>query len=265
MSNPRTNTHNANRTVRRPRSHRSERIELLDAIDRMGSISAAAKQLDLSCRAAWDAIETINNLAEKPVLICATGGQPAGGYLTERGREMVRTHRLLESGYRRLLSRIQAQVGDFESLNALLGAITMRTSARNQFRGTVKAIRPASVSDDVILDVGDGLEIVASITNEAVEDLRLEPGRPAIALIKASSVMLSPEEAVRTCAHNRLAGVVSAVIAGQGSTVAKIQLAGGRVLTAVVTGEALRELDLAEGSSCCALFNASQVLIAVHG
>jgi molybdate transport system regulatory protein len=143
---------------------------------------------------------------------------------------------------------------------------TVRTPrSQRQLRGTVKAIRPASVSDDVVLDVGDGIEIVASITNEAVEDLRLEPGRPAVALIKASSIMLSPDEAVRTSAHNRLTGVVSAVIAGQVSTEAKIQLAGGRVLTAVVTSEALRELDLAEGSSCCALFNASQVVIAVHG
>jgi molybdopterin-binding protein len=73
---------------------------------------------------------------------------------------------------------------------------TVRTPrSQRQFRGTVKAIRPASVSDDVVLDVGDGIEIVASITNEAVEDLRLEPGRPAVALIKASSIMLSPDEA----------------------------------------------------------------------
>ncbi len=263
MNNP--SMSNANRSVRKRHSHGSDVIDLLDAIDRMGSIAAAAKQMDLSYRAARDAVETINNLAEKPVLICAAGGQPAGGYLTERGRDMVRTHRVFESGYRRLLSRIQAQMGDFESLDAVLGAMRMRTSARNQFRGTVKTIQSGSVSDNVVLDVGDGVEIVASITNEAVQELGLEPGRPAIALIKASSVMLSPDEAVRTSAHNRLTGVVSAVIAGQGSTEAKIQLAGGRVLTAVVTSEVLGDLDLAEGSSCCALFNATQVLIAVYG
>jgi molybdate transport system regulatory protein len=255
-----------NRAIRTAHSHRNERIDLLEAIDRMGSISGAAKQLDLSYRFAWDAVDAINNLAEEPVLICASGGHPGGGsYLTERGREMVRMHRLLESGYQRLWAQIQAQVGDFDQLNALLKAITMKTSARNQFRGTVKTIRPASVSADVVLDIGDGLEIVASITNEAVEDLRLAPGRAAIALIKASFIMLSPDEPIRTSAHNRLAGVVSAVIAGGVNSEVNIQLAGERVLTAIVTGEALRELDLADGSCCCALVNASHVLIAVNG
>jgi molybdate transport system regulatory protein len=70
---------------------------------------------------------------------------------------------------------------------------------------------------------------------------------------------------MKTSAHNRLAGIVSAVIVGGVNSEVKIQLAGGRVLTAVVTCEALRELDLADGSCCSALVNASHVLIAVNG
>src|SRR5271169_704764 len=78
----------------------SERIDLLEAIDRMGSIPQAAKRLDLSCKAAWDAVDAINNLAEKPILIRASGNHHgAGSYLTEHGREIVRLYRLLESGY----------------------------------------------------------------------------------------------------------------------------------------------------------------------
>jgi molybdate transport system regulatory protein len=242
----------------------SERIDLLEAIDQVGSISRAAQRLDLSYRAAWDAVDAINNLAGKPVLIRAAGGEHGcGSYLTAHGREFVRLYRLLESGYRHLMAQLRAEVGDFNELHELLRSIAMKTSARNQFRGTVKAIRQASISAEVVLDIGDGLEICANITNEAVEDLQLFPGREAIALIKASFIVLSADHHIRTSARNRLSGVVSAVISGGANSEVKMQLPGGRTLTAIVACEALQELDLADGSSCCALIKASHVLVAV--
>src|SRR5271166_3203201 len=90
----------------------------------------------------------------------------------------------------------------------------MRISARNQLRGVVKTLQKGAVNSDVILDIGDGLEIFANITNEAVADLRLAPGREATALIKSSFVMLTPDRIVRISARNQLAGVVADVIPG---------------------------------------------------
>ena len=251
---------------RRRRFPGSKRIDLLEAIDRVGSISQAAKRVELSYRAAWDAVDAINNLAAKPVLIRASGG-PHGcsGYLTEYGREVVRMYRRLESGYQHLLSQMQSEVCDFEQLDAMLRAITMRTSARNQFRGTVKAICSGAVSAEVALGIGDGLDIVAVITNDAVEDLRLAPGREAIALVKASFVKLSSSADIPANVPNRLAGVVAAVIPGSIDCEVKIQLPSGRTLTAILSCEALKELDLADGSDCCAIIKASDVLIAVNG
>jgi len=244
----------------------SERIDLLEVIDQVGSISRAAQRLDLSYRAAWDAVDAINNLSDKPVLIRAPGGEHGcGSYLTEHGREFVRLYRLLESGYQRLMTQLRAEVGDFNELHELLRSIAMKTSARNQFRGTVKAIRQASISAEVVLDIGDGLEIFANITNQAVEDLQLFPGREAIALIKASFIMLSTDHNIRTSVRNRLSGVVSAVISGGANSEVKMRLPGGRTLTALITCKALQELDLADGSSCCALIKASHVLVAVSG
>jgi molybdate transport system regulatory protein len=251
---------------RRRRVSGSERIDLLEAIDRVGSISQAAKCVDMSYRAAWDAVDTINNLAAKPVLIRASGG-PLGcrGYLTEYGRDVVRMYRRLESGYQRLLTQMQAEVCDFEQVGALLKALTMRTSARNQFRGTVRTIRNGAVSAEVALHVCDGLDIVAIITNDAVEDLRIAPGCEAIALVKASFVRLTSAIDIRSSAPNRLAGVVAAVVAGGSDCEVKIQLPSGHMLTAIQSSAALNDLDLAEGSACWAVFKASDVLIAVNG
>ena len=156
----------------------ANRIDLLESIDRLGSITHAAKDVGLSYKAAWDAVDAMSNLADRPLVIRATGGPQGGGsHLTEHGRELVRLYRLLQSGYHRLLTQMQAQVHDFDKLNELIRAITMKTSARNQFRGTVKAVHKGAVNADVVLDIGDGLEIFANITNDAIGDLGLKRGR----------------------------------------------------------------------------------------
>lgn len=243
----------------------ASRIALLESIDRVGSITRAAKDVGLSYKAAWDAVDAMNNVADKPLMIRATGGQHGGGsYLTEHGQQLVRLYRLLESGYQHLLGQMQAQVHDFHKLNELMKAITMKTSARNQFRGIIRAVRKGAVNADVILDLGGGLEIFANITNDAVEDLDLKPGRDAVALIKASFIVLSPDANLRVSARNQLRGTVTAIIPGSVNGEVKIQLPGGRVLTAIVTNEALKELALLEGAACSALIKSSHVLIAVN-
>lgn len=68
----------------------------------------------------------------------------------------------------------------------------MKISARNQLHGTVVEVREGATTSHVILDVG-GTHVFAAITNEAVSELRLEKGKKAIAVIKASDVMIAVE------------------------------------------------------------------------
>jgi molybdopterin-binding protein len=66
----------------------------------------------------------------------------------------------------------------------------MRISARNTLKGTVKSVKPGMVNTEVVLDVG-GIDVVAIITKTSAEDLGLQEGREAYAIIKASSVMVA--------------------------------------------------------------------------
>jgi molybdate transport system regulatory protein len=241
------------------------RIDLLEGIETHGSITHAAKALGMSYKGAWDAVDAMNNLADEPLVLRTTGGQHGGGsQLTDYGRQVVHLYHQLESGHRRILQRMQAEIHDPQRLGELLRAISLRTSARNQFRGTVKAVHRGAVNADVVLDLGDDLEIFANITNEAVDDLHLEPGREALALIKASFILLSPDAHLRISARNQLQGKVVSVVSGSINSEVKLGLAAGRTLTAIVTNDALRELGLAEGSACSAIIKASQVLVAVN-
>ena len=67
----------------------------------------------------------------------------------------------------------------------------MKTSARNMIKGKVKEVKKGAVNSIVILGLSGGDEIVSVITNESVERLDLAQGKPAYAMIKASSVMIA--------------------------------------------------------------------------
>ena len=65
----------------------------------------------------------------------------------------------------------------------------MKISARNQISGTIVDVRKGATTAHVLIDVG-GATVTASITNEAVDQLKLVKGQKAYAVIKASDVMV---------------------------------------------------------------------------
>ena len=66
----------------------------------------------------------------------------------------------------------------------------MKISARNILKGTTTEIVKGATTSHVRIDIGGGAIVTASITNEAVADLKLEKGKQAYAVVKASDVMV---------------------------------------------------------------------------
>jgi molybdate transport system regulatory protein len=244
-----------------------DRMELLEKIAELGSISGAAKAMHMSYKAAWEAVEALNNLSKAPLVARTTGGRHGGGtVLTAHGLEVVSAFRRVEATYQRLLEALGEEAEDFHRFYQLAGNLVMKTSARNQFFGQVKAVLKGPVSAEVILDLGAGDEIVAVITNESLDTLALKPGSDAFALVKAPWVIVTREEgASKTSARNRLCGVVVRCQLGTVNGEVVIELAGGKTVAAVLTSESIRELGLEEGVRACALIKASHVILAVAG
>ena len=67
----------------------------------------------------------------------------------------------------------------------------MKLSARNQLQGRIVEVRKGATTAHVRIDIGNGVIVTSSITNEAVNDLGLAVGDQAIAVIKASDVMVA--------------------------------------------------------------------------
>ena len=69
----------------------------------------------------------------------------------------------------------------------------MALSARNQFSGTVISIRGGAVMSEVTIDIGGGHQIVSLISTSSVKRLKLKKGKPAVAVIKATEVIISTD------------------------------------------------------------------------
>ncbi len=66
----------------------------------------------------------------------------------------------------------------------------MKLSARNQLKGKIVEVTKGTTTSHVRIDIGQGVIVTSSITNEAVADLGLQKGDDAWAIIKASDVMI---------------------------------------------------------------------------
>jgi molybdate transport system regulatory protein len=148
--------------------------------------------------------------------------------------------------------------------NARHKDIHMQTSARNVFKGKVAAVHSGAVNDEVELSVEGGLSIVASITQVSTKKLGLKPGVEAVALIKASFVLLMNDaEKYLLSTRNQFAGTVSKVTPGAVNAEVLVDLPSGKSIASIVTMGSLASLGLAPGKKVTAIVKASQVILAV--
>ena len=134
-----------------------DRIGLLEAIDRFGSITRAAREVGVCYKTAWDAVDAMNNAAERPLVDRAAGGRGGGGtVLTGEGKEAIRLYRVLQEEHQRFIGRLEEQLGDVGRFYSLIRRVAMRVSARNVFLGTVTAVRKGTVDTEVTVALKGG-------------------------------------------------------------------------------------------------------------
>lgn len=240
-------------------------MALLGEIDGSRSITAAAKAAGLSYKAAWDAIDAMNNLSGKPVVQASVGGKGGGGArLTGHGRNLLATYRAVASANEQFVSELNAKLGNTSGALRTLGRMSMQTSARNQWAGTVARTRRGAVNDEVEIKLRGGATIAAVITHESAENLGLELGREAIAMVKASSVLVGIAAGAKLAlsARNQLAGKITRITPGAINTEIVIELRGGNTVAAIITNASTKQLKLRVSQKALAIFKASSVIVA---
>lgn len=244
----------------------SRRIELLEKIEEHGSISKAAKAAGMSYKGAWDAVNSMNNLVDRPLTVNLAGGKDGGGtFLTEEGRELVRMFRMVEAEHSRALHNIGKNADDIERSLRLLRRISMRLSAKNVCFGVVRELKVKNLQAEVCLELKSGHRILSAITAESVETLGLGVEDEAYAVIKASSVMVvNSADDVRLSAGNQLPGRVVSVRNDGVMGEIILDIGGGDTISATVTATGARNLGLKEGDNAVAIIDAANVIIGIE-
>ncbi|MBK1635021.1 TOBE domain-containing protein [Rhodovulum adriaticum] len=251
-------------TLERPGARMgADRVALLAAVGRTGSISAAAREVGLSYKAAWDGVQAMNNLFSGPLVTAAPGGRAGGGAtLTPAGEKVITAFTAMQEGLERVVAALDAQI-DLDPTD-MLWSLMMKTSARNTYRCTVTQITQGTVSAEVDMDLGGGQQITAVITGRSAADMGLAPGTEVFAMVKSSFVILAKGQAEGMLSvRNRLTGTVTARTDGPVTSEIVLDLGGGKTLAATITHESANNLELRPGDTATALIKASHVILAL--
>ena len=212
-----------------------KRIDILRQIGACGSISQAARAVGVSYKAAWQAVDTLTNLAGTPLVARAVGGSGGGGaQLTEAGHQLLAAADAMAQARGAVLARWQAT----PHAGPALARLAVRTSMRNQLPCVVDRLTVQGQIVCVHLRLeGEGagaVSLASRITRESAELLGLQPGLAVLALCKATAVRVErggrAASAIATEAPTgtlRLPGRATRVVRGASGDEVSAELAAG--------------------------------------
>lgn len=240
------------------------RVDILRRIADVGSISEAARSAGVSYKAAWQAVETLTNLAGAPLVEKVVGGARGGGTrLTDAGRMILDLSDELARARRVILERYSRTGGVMPELLNRASASSLRTSMRNQIPAKIEVMKLGSALVRLILRIDDTHLLRASVTKESAQLLGLREGMEVLALMKATGVEISANfpENPGALQENLIVGeVIRSERAGKGGE-CSIRLPSGLVIVGFAHGN--HGLRLHERA--VALVPPSAVVIALAG
>ncbi len=238
-----------------------KRMKLLESIDELGSISRAAKEVPLSYKAAWDAVDLMNNLCPVNLVEKETGGKRGGGArLTEYGKNLLKTYKLIQAEHEKFLSHLTS-ITDFNTGTLKsIKRVAMQISARNQIRGVIREIKKSNVSSFVLLELKNKQFLQSVITKNASINLDLKVGDDVVAIFKSSSVLLSTDENLNLGIENKLRGKVENITKSDVNSEVVVDI-GGDLIVCVITTEAVKSLKIRKNSKVEVIVKSSEIMI----
>lgn len=138
----------------------------------------------------------------------------------------------------------------------------MKLSARNQIKGVIKNVNRGAVNGIVTLEFGKNQTISSTISLSAIDELDLKEGKEAIAVIKATEVMIGLGE-LTLSARNKLVGKIVDIADGAVNDIVKMEIESGDIISATISKAAVEELELEVGKEVIAVIKATSVMIGI--
>ena len=134
----------------------------------------------------------------------------------------------------------------------------MKLSARNQIAGKIVRIEEGAVNGIVTLEFAGG-NISGTISMASIKELELAPGKDAAAIIKATEVMIGLGN-LTLSARNKINGTISSIEEGAVNAIVTLNVPGNNHISATISMDAVKELELSVGMDAIAVIKASSVM-----
>jgi len=238
----------------------SGRIELLRHIEKTGSIHAAAKEMKMSYKAAWERINSMNELADETIIERKIGGKGGGGTtLTPYAYELINTYDRLNELHRQFIERF-AQAGENpERLAKILNRTFLTTSARNQIPSVIKEIKEVGINSLITMSIAGGGKITSSITSKSVKNMSLSVGDDVYAIIKSSDISISTTPPPKSDTLNIIEGTIQKIEISSESVEVSLKVNDLTSLILVVKEAQIASLKV--GDKAYANVHASNIII----
>lgn len=238
-----------------------KRLDVLRQVAAGCSISQAAREVGISYKAAWQAIDTLSSLSGQILVERTVGGVGGGGArITPQGEQLLALADALVRARQQVLAR-------FANGEALATGLGLRTSMRNQLPCTVLRCEAVARDDPTVwvqVEEAGGSRLWSSVTRESTDLLGLAPGRAVLLLCKATAVIVGPPArgtggSAKPAEHCRLNGLVERVTPGAMRDEVVLALPGGGHWV----GFAPHPFTLAPGEKAGASVAASALVVAL--
>lgn len=236
------------------------RVALLKEIEKTGSINAAAKNMKMSYKAAWERINSMNELADEPLMTRTTGGKGGGGTtLTPYARELIKTYERLDELHREFMKRFATAGDDPEHLARILARTFLTTSARNQLPCKIEEINTDALNANIRLALHGGVSLISGITAKSAKNMGLEAGSDVYAIIKSSDIDITAELPPDKDNKNTLQGIVTYMDISEDTCEISLRVNEHLSLTAVTDNK--NTASLKKGDRAYALIKKSNIVI----
>lgn len=231
------------------------RVELLQNIQIYGSISKAAKEMKMSYKAAWDSVDIMNKLANKPLVIKVTGGKGGGGtVITSHAKELIQAYEEISILHKNYFSTLQ------NSFNEQINDTSETEPTFCRLQGSISSMKHIDENYELSIKLQNN-QILTSIENKKfVLEKNIQLNDNVSFLIETNNIVLTKNNQ-KNSARNRLFGKITSIHNDEINANITIDIGENNIIHSKITSSSCKKLELKVDDEIYASFKAYNIII----
>ncbi len=231
------------------------RVELLQNIQIHGSISKAAKAMKMSYKAAWDSVDIMNKLANKPLVIKITGGKGGGGtVITSHAKELIQAYEEISKLYRNYFQTLE------NSFNEQISNNLSQEPTFSRLSGTISMMKSIEDNYEIFIKLKSGQTLVSIENKKFVIEKDFQVEDEISFLIETDNIVLT-KNIQNSSARNRIYGEIISIYDNKIDTNITIDCGQKDTIHAKITSSSCKNLELKVLDKVYASFKAYNIII----